>query len=80
MLLLSAISTTSGKEANMQDVKITFRVRVSDDESRVIIANPTTTDSISLSVFMGIIRSLADFQEEWNKEHKQKGICQNTNG
>lgn len=64
----------------MQDVKITFRVWVSDDESRVIIANPTTTDSISLSVFMGIIRSLADFQEEWNKEHKQKGICQNTNG
>ena len=57
MLLLSAISTTSGKEANMQDVKITFRVRVSDDESRVIIANPTTTDSISLSVFMGIIRT-----------------------
>jgi hypothetical protein len=69
MLLLRAISTTSGKEANMQDVKITFRVRVSDDESRVIIANPTTTDSISLSVFMGIIRSLADFQEEWNEEH-----------
>lgn len=54
----------------MQDVKITLRVRVSDDESRVIIANPTTTDSISLSVFMGIIRSLADFQEEWNEEHK----------
>ena len=53
----------------MQDVKITFRVRVSDDESRVIIANPTTTDSISLSVFMDIIRSLADFQEEWNEEH-----------
>lgn len=54
----------------MQDVNITFRVWVSDDESRVIIANPTTTDSISLSVFMGIIRSLADFQEEWNEEHK----------
>lgn len=64
----------------MQETKITFTVRVSDDESRVIIANPTTTDSISLSVFMGIIRSLADFQEEWNEEHKQKGICQNTNG
>jgi len=64
----------------MQETTITFKVRVSDDESRVIIANPTTTDSISLSVFMGIIRSLADFQEEWNKEHKQKGICQNTNG
>lgn len=54
----------------MQDVKITFRVRVYDDESRVMITNPTTTDSISLSVFMGIIRSLADFQEEWNEEHK----------
>lgn len=54
----------------MQDVNITFRVWGSDDESRVIIANPTTTDSISLSVFMGIIRSLADFQEEWNEEHK----------
>ena len=53
----------------MQDVKITFRVRVYDDESRVMITNPTTTDSISLSVFMGIIRSLADFQEEWNEEH-----------
>ena len=54
----------------MQETKITFKVRVSDDESRVIIANPTTTNSINLSVFMGIIRSLADFQEEWNKEHK----------
>lgn len=64
----------------MQDVKITFRVRVYDDESRVMITNPTTTDSISFGVFMGIVRSLADFQEEWNKEHKQKGICQNTKG
>lgn len=64
----------------MQDVKITFRVRVYDDESRVIITNPTTTDSISFGVFMGIVRSLADFVNEWNKEHKQKGICQNTKG
>ena len=54
----------------MQDVKITFRVRVSDDESRVIITEPTMTDSISFSVFRGIIRKLADFQEEWNEEHK----------
>ena len=54
----------------MQDVKITFRVRVSDDESRVIITEPTMTDSISFSVFTGIIRKLADFQEEWNEEHK----------
>ena len=54
----------------MQDVKITFRVRVSDDESRVIITEPAMTDSISFSVFMGIIRKLADFQEEWNGEHK----------
>lgn len=50
----------------MQDVKITFRVRVYDDESRVIITEPTMTDSISFSVFTGIIRKLADFQEEWN--------------
>ena len=62
--------TTSREEANMQDVKITFRVRVSDDESRVIITEPTMTDSISFSVFAGIIRKLADFQEEWNEEHK----------
>ena len=55
---------------NVQDVKITFRVRVSDDDSRVIITEPTMTDSISFSVFMGIIRKLADFQEEWNEEHK----------
>ena len=54
----------------MQDVKITFRIRVFDDESRVIITEPTMTDSISFNVFMGIIRKLADFQEEWNKEHK----------
>ena len=54
----------------MQDVKITFRVRVFDDESRVIITEPATTDTISFSVFMGIIRKLADFQEEWNEEHK----------
>ena len=62
--------TTSREEANMQDVRITFRVRVSDDESRVIITEPTMTDSISFSVFAGIIRKLADFQEEWNEEHK----------
>lgn len=54
----------------MQDVKITFRVRVSDDESRVIITEPAMTQPISFNVFMGIIRSLADFQEEWNEEHK----------
>ena len=70
MLLLRAIFTTGRKEANVQDVKITFRVRVSDDESRVIITEPTMTDSISFSVFAGIIRKLADFQEEWNEEHK----------
>lgn len=64
----------------MQGVKITFRVRVFDDESRVIITEPTMTDYISFNVFIGIVRSLADFQEEWNKEYKQKGICQNTNG
>lgn len=70
MLLSRAIFTTTRKEANMQDVKITFRVRVSDDESRVIITEPAITEPISFSVFMGIIRSLADFQEEWNEEHK----------
>ena len=54
----------------MQDVKITFRVRVSDDESRVIITEPAMTGTISFNVFTGIIRKLADFQEEWNEEHK----------
>ena len=54
----------------MQDVKITFRVRVFDDESRVIITEPVVTEPISFSVFMGIVRSLADFQKEWNEEHK----------
>lgn len=54
----------------MQETTITFRVRVSDDESRVIITEPAITKPISFSVFMGIIRKLADFQEEWNKEHK----------
>ena len=53
----------------MQETTITFRVRVYDDESRVIITEPTMTDFISFSVFMGIIRKLADFQEEWNEEH-----------
>ncbi len=54
----------------MQETKITFTVRVEDDESRVIIANPTTTDYISFNVFMGIVRSLVDFVNEWNEEHK----------
>lgn len=54
----------------MQDVKITFRVRVSDDESRVIITEPAMTDSINFSIFTSIIRKLADFQEEWNEEHR----------
>lgn len=53
----------------MQDVKITFRVRVSDDESRVIITEPAMTQPISFGVAAGIFRSLADFQEEWNEEH-----------
>lgn len=54
----------------MQETKITFTVRVSDDESRVIITEPAMTQPISFNVSMGIIRSLADFQEEWNEEHK----------
>ena len=54
----------------MQETKITFRVRVSDDESRVIITEPAIMGPISFSVFTGIIRKLADFQEEWNEEHK----------
>lgn len=53
----------------MQDVKITFRVRVSDDESRVIITEPAITEPISFGVAADIFRSLADFQEEWNEEH-----------
>lgn len=57
-------------EANIQETKITFTVRVADDESRVIITEPAMTDFISFSVLAGIIRSLADFQEEWNEEHK----------
>ena len=72
MLLLRAISTTSRKEANMQETTITFKVRVSDDESYVIITEPTMTDYISFNVFMGIVRSLADFQKEWNEEHRPK--------
>ena len=56
----------------MQDVKITFRVRVSDDESRVIITEPAITGTISFNVFTGIIRRLADLQEEWNEQHKPK--------
>lgn len=62
--------TTRSKEVNMQDVKVTFRIRVSDDESRVVITEPTMTDSISFNIFTCIIRKLADFQEEWNEEHK----------
>ncbi len=53
----------------MQETKMTFTVRVTDDESRVIITVPAMTQPISFDVFAGIIRSLADFQEEWNKEH-----------
>lgn len=30
------------------------------------------TDYISFNVFMGIVRSLADFQKEWNEEHRPK--------
>ena len=58
------------KEANMQDVKITFRARVSDDESNVIITEPTMKDSISFSDFTSINRKLTNFQEEWNEENK----------
>lgn len=54
----------------MQETTITFRVRVSDDESRVIITEPAMTQPMSFDVFIGIIRKLADFQEEWNEEHK----------
>ena len=56
----------------MQETTITFKVRVSDDESYVIITEPTMRDYISFNVFMGIVRSLADFQKEWNEEHRPK--------
>lgn len=54
----------------MQDVKITFRVRVSDNERHIVITTPTRTEPISSNVFIGIVRSLADFVSEWNEEHK----------
>ena len=54
----------------MQETTITFRIRMSDDERHVRITDPTNTEPINISVFMGIIRKLADFQEEWNEEHK----------
>ena len=54
----------------MQETTITFRVRMSDDERHVRITDPTVTEPINFSVFMGIIRKLADFQEERNEEHK----------
>lgn len=43
---------------------------MSDDERHVRITDPTNTEPINISVFMGIIRKLADFQEEWNEAHK----------
>ena len=69
-----AISTTTRKEANMQETTITFRVRVSDNERHIVITTPTRTEPISSNVFAGIIRSLADFQEAWNEEHKPENI------
>lgn len=54
----------------MQETKITFKVQVTYDESRVIITELAMTQPISFDVFIGIIRKLADFQEEWNEEHK----------
>lgn len=54
----------------MQETKITFKVQVTYDESRVIITELAMTQPISFSVFAGIIRKLADFQGEWNEEHK----------
>ena len=58
----------------MQDVKITLRVRVTEDERRVIITDPTMTDYISFNVFTGIVRSLVDFVNEWNEEHKPEKL------
>lgn len=54
----------------MQETTITFRVRVSDDERHVVITTPTRIGPISFNVFIGIVRSLADFVSEWNEEHK----------
>ncbi len=57
----------------MQDVKITFRVRVSDDESRVIITEPTMTDSISFSVFTGVSsENLRTFRKNGTKNINPK--------
>jgi hypothetical protein len=66
---LLAISTTGRKEGDMQETKITFKVQVTYDESRVIITELAMTQPISFGVAAGIFRSLADFQEEWNEEH-----------
>lgn len=53
----------------MQETKITFKVQVTYDESRVIITELAMTQPISFGVAAGIFRSLADFEEEWNEEH-----------
>lgn len=56
----------------MQDVKITFRVRVYDDESRVIITEPTMTDSISFSVLRVSSENLRTFRKNGTKNTNPK--------
>lgn len=57
----------------MQETTITFRVRVSDNERHIVITTPTRTEPISSNVFIGIVRSLADFVNYWNRERLEQG-------
>lgn len=41
------------------------------DNSHLEIVNPSTTEPICALILMGIFKSMGDFAEEWNKEHRK---------
>ena len=56
----------------MQETTLTVEIKVSDDNSHLEIVNPSTTEPICALILMGIFKSMGDFAEEWNKEHRKQ--------
>lgn len=56
----------------MQETKITFTVRVADDESRVIITEPTMTDFISFRSSLASLEALQTFRKNGTRSTNTK--------
>lgn len=55
----------------MQETTLTVKIKLTDDNSQLVIVNPHTTEPICALALMGILKSMGDFAEEWNNKHSE---------